>query len=61
MAYYMLSGHLRFMCLGADVGLMASLIPAVPLPQVESLKQDLTRGFKLTFGNLMGIVKGGQK
>lgn len=61
MAHYMLSGHLRFMCPGADVGLMASLMPAVPHPQVDFLKQDLTRGFKLTFGDLIGVVRDGEE
>lgn len=59
--HYMLLGHLRFMCPGADVSLMASLMPAVPLPQVDSLKQDLARGFKLTFGELMSEVRGGEE
>lgn len=54
--HYMLSGHLRFMCPGADVSLMTSLMPAVPLLQVDSLKRDLARGFKLTFGELMSEV-----
>lgn len=58
MAHYMLPGHLRFMCPGADVSLMASLMPAVPLPQVDSLKEDLARGFKLTFGELMDEMRG---
>lgn len=61
MAHYMLSGHLRFTCPGADVSLMASLMPAVPRPQVNSLKQDLARGFKLTFGELMDEVRGGEE
>lgn len=59
--HYMLLDHLRFMCPGADVSLMASLMPAVPLPQVGSLKQDLARGFKLTFGELMSEVRGGEE
>lgn len=54
----MLQGHLRFMCPGADVSLMASLMPAVPPPQVYSLKEDLARGFKMTFGELMDEVRG---
>lgn len=37
---------------------MASLMPAVPLPQVYSRKQDLARGFQLTFGELMDEVRG---
>lgn len=61
MAHYMLLGHLRFMCPGADVSLMASLMPAVPLPQVDSLKEDLARGFKLTFGELMDEMRGGKE
>lgn len=40
---------------------MASLMPAVPCPQVDSLKQDLARGFKLTFGELMDEVRGGEE
>ena len=60
MAHYMLSGHLRFTCPGADVSLMASLMPAVPSPQVYSLKQDLARGFKLTFGELMDKGRDGK-
>lgn len=58
MVHYMLMGHLRFMYPGADVRLMASSVPAVPLPQVDSLKQDLARGFKLTFGELMDEMRG---
>lgn len=61
MAHYMLPGHLRFMCPGADASLMASLMPAVPLPQVDSLKEDLARGFKLTFGELMNEMRGEEK
>lgn len=57
----MLPGHLRVMCPGADVWLMASLIPAVPLPEVASLKEDLAGGFKLTFGELMDEVRGGEE
>lgn len=40
---------------------MASLMPAVPLAQVESLEEDLARGFKLTFGGLMDEVRGGEE
>lgn len=58
---YMLPGHLRVMCPGADVWLMASLIPAVPLPEVAFLKEDLAGGFKLTFGELMDEVRGGEE
>lgn len=61
MAHDMLPGHLRFMCPGADVSLMASLMPAVPLPQVDSLKEDLARGCKLTFGELMDEMRGGEE
>lgn len=56
----MRSGHLRFTCPRADVSLMASLMPAVPSPQVYSLKQDLARGFKRTFGGLMAKGRGGK-
>lgn len=59
--HYMLLGHLKFTCPGADVSLMTSLMPAVLLPQVDSLKQDLARGFKLTFGELMSEVRGGEE
>lgn len=61
MAHNVLPGHFRFMCPGADVSLMASLMPAVPLPQVDSLEEDLARGFKLTFGELMDEVRGGEE
>lgn len=44
------------MCPGADASLMGSLMPAVPIPQVDSWKQDLARRFKLTFGDLMDEV-----
>jgi len=59
--HYMLWGHLRLTCLGADVSLMASLMAAVSRPQVDSLKQGLARGFRLTFGELMSEVRGGEE